>query len=114
VHRGRLVVGTLPSGRVHAMRVGLAASTGRAVSPGRHEVIGVRRGSTLELYLDGALAASETAPSGGALNLGNLPAATMGGGPRSRFGGRVHELHVAASAPTAAEVKARWMAAPAS
>jgi hypothetical protein len=114
VHRGQLVVGTLPSGRVHAMRVGLAASTGRAVSPGRHEAVAVRRGPSIELYLDGTLAASATAPSGEALDLGMLPEATPGVGPRSRFGGRVEKFRVATGAPTTEEIAASRMAAPSS
>lgn len=94
VHRGQVVVGTLPSGRVHAMRVGLAVSTGRAVAPGRHDVVAVRRGSRLELHLEGVLAASEQDPSGRVLDLGTLPPMTVGGGPRAAFLGTVDGVDI--------------------
>ncbi|HET9852086.1 MAG TPA: LamG-like jellyroll fold domain-containing protein, partial [Candidatus Limnocylindrales bacterium] len=112
VHRGQVVVGTLPSGRVHAMRVGLAISTGRAVPPGRHEILAVRRGATLELSVDGVLAATETDPSGLALDLGALPPPTVGGGPRSHFAGGIDRFRVATGAPSPAEVAARAAGSP--
>jgi hypothetical protein len=99
VHRGELIVGTLPSGRVHAMRVGQAISTGRSVSPGPHDVVAVRRGPALELYLDGVLLASKTDPSGLALDLGTLATPVVNGGPRSRFAGHVEDFRFAPGAP---------------
>jgi hypothetical protein len=106
VHRGQVVIGTLPSGRVHAMRVGLAVSTGRAVEAGTHDVVAVRRGATVELYLDGALMASETDPRGEVLDLGALPDVLAGGGPRAGFRGRVRALEVGPGAPSAADIAA--------
>ena len=92
VHRGALVVGTLPSGRVHSMRVGSAVSSGRALGSGRHHIAAVRRGPTLELYVDGALTAAETDGDGRVLDLGLVPAIRVAGGPRAVFGGEVTQL----------------------
>jgi hypothetical protein len=93
VHDGDLVVGTLPSARVHSMRVGVTVSTGRALEHGRHHVAGVRRGAGIELYVDGALAAARVSP-GGTLDLGVLPAPRVGAGPRAAFTGEVLEARV--------------------
>jgi hypothetical protein len=90
VHAGELVVGTLPSGHVHSMRVGASVATGRAVDPGLHHVAAVRRGATVELHVDGVPAGSRTSP-GGALDLGVLPPLRVGGGPRAAFAGDVLE-----------------------
>ena len=106
VHRGRLVVGTLPSGRVHAMRVGLAVSSGRPLAPGRHVIAAVRRGPTVELSVDGRLVASETDDTGAVLDLETLPDVRIDGGPRAAFAGDVLDLHVEARAFTPAEIAA--------
>jgi hypothetical protein len=112
IHGGQMMVGTLPSGRVHAMRVGLAASTGRAVAPGKHEVIAVRSGATLELRVDGALMASETSPSGEVLDLGTLPPPTAGRGPRSHFAGGVDDVRVVTGGLSTDEIAAGSTGAP--
>ena len=104
VYGGRVVVGTLPSGHVHAMRVGLAVSSGRAVPPGEHHVAAVRRGPSLELYVGGALAATERDPAGAILDLGDLPSLTVGSGPRARFAGQVTAAAVEARAMDAREI----------
>ncbi|HEX3264962.1 MAG TPA: hypothetical protein VHR16_04785 [Candidatus Limnocylindrales bacterium] len=106
VHRGQVAIGTLPSGGVHAMRVGHAVSTGRAIEPGTHDVVAHRRGATLELSLDGALVASESDPRGAPLDLGVLPDVVTGGGPRARFRGRVERVDVSSGAMSAAAIAA--------
>ena len=105
VHRGEVVVGTLPSGRVHAMRVGQVVSTGRAIEAGEHHVAAVRRGPTLELHVDGTLLATETDPWGEVLDLGALPALVVGGGPRAAFAGVVSEAEVRRGAMDADEIR---------
>ncbi len=98
VHRGEVVVGSLPSGRVHSMRVGQAVSTGRAVAPGPHHLTAIRRGPTLELYLDGALVATGTDPARRVLDLGELPELVVGAGPRGPFTGSVDRVELRAAA----------------
>ena len=71
------------------MRVGQAVSSGRPVSPGVHHVAAVRRGATLQLYLDGALLAEERDAAGAILDLGELPELMVGRGPRAPFAGQV-------------------------
>lgn len=104
IHRGRLVVGTLPSGHVHAMRVGQSVSSGRAVPPGDHHVAAVRRGPTLELYLDGTLLAEERDAAGAILDLGELPELTAGRGPRAPFAGQVADAVIHGEAIDAWEI----------
>jgi hypothetical protein len=104
IHRGMLMVGTLPSGRVHALRLGTAVSTGRSVASGRHEIMAVRRGPRLELHIDGGLVASEAHPEGLTLDLGVLPPMSIGSGPRASFRGEVDDVRFergAANAPGA-------------
>ena len=97
VHRGQVAIGTLPSGRVHSMRVGQAVSSGRAIAPGLHEVVAVRRGPTVELHVDGALAAAETSPDGQALDLGVPPPVVAGNGPRAPYLGQLRAVSVETS-----------------
>ena len=106
IHRGNLVVGTLPSGRVKAMRIGLAVSSGRALGPGRHEIVATRRGPTVELHVDRSLVASETSPDA-VLDLGSLPA-MQPGGPRAGFGGQLLDLRFETRAFTPDEIEAGW------
>jgi hypothetical protein len=104
IHRGAVVVGALPSGRVHSMRVGSAVSSGRALGSGRHHVAAVRRGPTLELHVDGALAATETDGDGRVLDLGLVPGIRVAGGPRAVFGGKVTQLEFVPRALMAPEI----------
>ena len=106
VHRGRMVVGTLPSGRVHAMRVGLGVSTGRAISAGSHAIAAIRRGPTVELHIDGVLAAAETDTDDETFDLGTLPTMHEGGGPRAPFLGRLRDLHFVQRAMSEGEIAA--------
>jgi hypothetical protein len=92
IHRGELVVGSLPSGHVHSMRAGQAVSSGRAIAPGPHEVTATRRGASLELHVDGALVATDTDPAGRVLDLGELADLTVGRGPRGPFAGSVDRV----------------------
>lgn len=93
VHEGRVVVGSLPSAHVHALSIGAAVSSGRAIASGRHTIEATRRSSTLELRVDGRVVASTTGPHP-PLDLGALTATRVGGGPRSRFRGEVVDLRV--------------------
>ena len=97
IHEGDLVVGTLPSGRVHSMRVCVAVSAGRALDPGLHHVAALRRAATVTLYVDGQEAGVRTSP-GGTLDLGVLPPLRLGGGPRAAFAGDVLEPRLFAAA----------------
>jgi hypothetical protein len=106
IHRGRVIVGTLPTGRVHAMRVGIAASTGRGIDSGDHHVAAVRRGPSVELYVDGLLAASETDPADAVLDLGTLGRVRSSGGPRAAFAGRSRDLRLDERALAAPEIAA--------
>jgi len=56
VFQGRLFCGTLPSGRVHSIEAGKNATVDRELKPGWRHVAAIRRGTRLELYVDGELA----------------------------------------------------------
>jgi hypothetical protein len=98
IHHGELVIGTLPSAHVHAMRVGAAVSSGRAIEPGRHAIEASRRGAVLQLRVDGDLVAeTQIADASSSLDLGTLGSPTVGSGPRARFRGEVLDIRVDAS-----------------
>lgn len=104
VHRGELFVGTLPSGRVHAMRAGLAVSLGRAFPTGWRHIAAVRTGPTLAVWLDGMLAASSVHPDGAILDLGTSSGLVLGGGPRSGLEGEIAAAMLHGRALTRGEI----------
>jgi hypothetical protein len=59
VHRGRLHVGTLPSGAVWSMRTGRVASHDHALPPGWHHAAAVCTPGSVSIYLDGSLVATD-------------------------------------------------------
>lgn len=91
IHGGALVWGCLPSGGVHAMRVGDVVTDDRTLRPGWHHLAATRGEGTHALYVDGSLVAEvpslATAPIGhGALR--------VGAGVRPRFSGELRHLRV--------------------
>jgi hypothetical protein len=107
VFDGALVVGTLPSGRVHALRAGAVATHDRSLRPGWHHLAGVRRGATATLYVDGVAVASGDAPGlEGAIDPGPDVPLALGGGPRAGFEGELAMVRVWNRALEAGEVGA--------
>ena len=89
------------------MRVGQVISSGSAIAPGPHDVTAIRRGPTLELHVDGALVATGTDPMGRVLDLGELPALTVGRGPRGPFAGSVTRVELQSGSIDASTVSRR-------
>jgi len=90
---GRLFVGTLPTGRVHSMAAGAVASLDRRLPPGWHHLAGVRRGTRVSLYVDGAPVAEATDEGlDGTLDAGPDIPLTIGAGPRAGFEGELADV----------------------
>jgi hypothetical protein len=105
VHGGELFCGTLPSGTVHSMLAGLVVSDDRALPAGWRHVAALRAGSTIELYLDGALVARRADQAGRPpFDLGTASTLVLGGGPRAGFEGELADIRLHRRALTAAEV----------
>jgi len=95
VFGGRLWVGTLPSGHVHALRTGAVASHDRSLPPGWHHLAGVRRGERVSLYVDGAEVAAADAPAPqGSIRPGPGTELVIGGGPRADFEGELADVRL--------------------
>ncbi len=94
VFGGRLFVGTLPSARVHSMQAGSVATCDRSLAAGWHQLVGVRRGGTTTLYIDGAPVGTGEAdlrpPVGSGLEVPLL----IGGGSRAGFEGELADVRV--------------------
>jgi hypothetical protein len=90
VFRGELFVGTLPSAHVHSMRAGAVATNDRSLAPGWHHLAGIRRGGSVELFVDGVLAATGQGDVA-ARSITPSPEAplVLGGGPRAGFDGEL-------------------------
>ena len=111
VHRGELLIGTLPSAHVFSMRAGAMASNGRSLGAGRHHLAGMRRGARVALFVDGVevgtgsnvdLGASIAPPAGTPL--------VIGGGSRATFEGRVGSVRIWDRALAPDEVRAETAA----
>lgn len=58
-------------GAVHALSVGTVATSRASLTPGRHHVAAIRAGRTVQLFVDGELAASCTGDIDGEISLGS-------------------------------------------
>ena len=85
---GRLFLGTLPSGTVHSMEAGMAATDDRSLTPGRRHVAAVRRGGAIELFVDGVVVGRRGGSGVPPFDLG-AGRLVLGGGPRGRFDGKL-------------------------
>ncbi|MCU0484231.1 MAG: LamG domain-containing protein, partial [Chloroflexi bacterium] len=107
LYRGRLFVGTLPTGRVHSMAAGAVASHDRTLPAGWHHLAGVRRGSTVSLYLDGVVVGDGAADAlGDGTDPGPDAPLVIGGGPRAGFEGELADVRAWSRALDAAEIAA--------
>lgn len=96
VHDGTLFVGALPSGRVHAMRTGVAA-TDSAQMPNDgawHRVTAVREGATARIYLDGQIRAESAAAKSSNFDLINSLPLQIGFGSHDFFRGKMANLRL--------------------
>ncbi len=92
-YQGRLWCGTLPSGRVHAMRAGAVATYDSALSGRWHHVVGRCDREGVSLFVDGAQVGTQR----GLEHSGSLASGhdlILGNGSRARFGGRLRDVRL--------------------
>lgn len=90
VFGGELFVGTLPSAHVFSMRAGSVATNDRSLLPGWHHLTGVRRGGSVELFVDGSLVSrGEGDIAAGSIAPPPETPLVLGGGPRAGLEGEM-------------------------
>ncbi|QDU37521.1 hypothetical protein Mal4_18350 [Maioricimonas rarisocia] len=104
-HAGQVFCSTLPSGHVHSWRAGRVAMSGTALGPGWHHVAAIRTGSTIEMYVDGKLAAREEGDEIGEYDLDCGKPLRIGAGPNDFFKGRLSDVRVYGRALSATEIQ---------
>ena len=102
VYRGRLFGGTLPSGRVRSFQAGAVATVDRSLPSGWHHVAAIRHRQRLELFVDGALAASSPCADG--LDLSCDRPLRIGRGQHAALDGALSDLRLYRRALTATEI----------
>lgn len=105
VFRGQLFAGTLPSGTVHSMTAGLVASDDRALGAGWRHVAAIRRGPSVELFVDGTLVGRRSGADLGSSALDRPATLVLGGGPRGGFEGELADVRLHDRALTDAQVR---------
>lgn len=105
VYGGRLFCGTLPSGRVHAMRTGNVVTHDQALAPGWHHVVATRQPGEVALYVDGDRVAHSRTPGEPTGVLPDLPF-TIGNGTRARFSGLLRDVRLYGAFATPEDVHA--------
>ncbi len=104
VYRGRLYAGVLPSGRVLSLEAGKSASSGYALAPGWRHIVAIRRHNRLELWVDGARAATSPPFVAEEYDLSNDAPLQIGYGTHDYFNGRVSDVRLYGRALTKEEV----------
>ncbi len=102
VYQGRLFGGTLPAGRVRSLQAGAVATTDRSLEPGWHHIAAVRHRRRLELFVDGALAASSSCDAGLSASC-SLPL-RIGQGQHAALEGVLADLRIYRTALTAGQI----------
>ena len=105
VFDGKLFCGTLPSGRVHAMRTGNVVTHDRALTAGWHHVVATRQPGEVALYVDGSCVARSRSQGEPVDVLPDLPL-TIGNGTRARFGGLLRDVRLFGAVATPDDVSA--------
>lgn len=106
VYAGRLYGGTLPSGRVHAFQAGQCATVDRRLAPGWRRLVAQRRGGTLEVYVDGELAARSGAFPPGEYDLTVDRPLRIGVGEHDHFLGGLSDVRLYRRALSGPEIEA--------
>ncbi len=105
VYQGRLYCGTLPSGHIHALAAGVAVSHDFELAPGWRQVVAMRSGNRLKLFVDGKRVA-ESAPFDPArFNLTANAPLKIGFGEHDYFHGQLRDVRLYGRALSEREVK---------
>jgi Concanavalin A-like lectin/glucanases superfamily len=94
IYQGRLLGGTLPSGHVRAIEAGKMATWDQAFPAGWRHVAAVKRGSLLQLYVDGKRVAASNGFNPGYFNLNNEQPLLIGFGMHDYFNGLMSDLRL--------------------
>lgn len=97
-YRGRLFVGTLPSGKVWSTTSGANVTVDDELQPGWRHVAAVRSGDRLKLYVDGRLAAEATPPKLRTLDTDSAAPLRIGFGQNDYFPGALSDVRIYAGA----------------
>ncbi len=95
---GRLVASTLPSGKVFAAAAGTTVQAPHAIDDRWHHVAAVRRGSELELWLDGRLVARKYQPDLPSYDLTSHAILKIGSGRHGTLQGTIGQVEIFSTA----------------
>ena len=94
VYNGKLFAGTLPSGHVYSLKAGECVTHDKQLRPGWRHVAAIRKGSVLELYVDGRRVAHSSAFNPRDYDLSNTQPLRIGFGEHDYFNGRMKDLRI--------------------
>ena len=113
IHAGRLFVGTLPSGRVHALRTGAVATADTELGAGWRSVAAVRTAAQqLQLFVDGVLVGESEVGAAAGIELDSDVPLRVGAGPLGPFAGTLRDFKLEVGVALDAVELARRAAAP--
>jgi hypothetical protein len=95
---GQLIASTLPSGKVFAAAAGTSVQAAHAIDDRWHHVAAVRRGSELELWLDGRLVARKNQPDLTTYDLTSQSILKIGSGRHGTLQGTIGQVQIFATA----------------
>jgi hypothetical protein len=104
VFQGKLFCGTLPSGHVHSLETGKSVTYDVALESGWRHLTGVRRGSRLELFVDGKLVRWSSDLGDPEWNISNDQPLRIGMGPHDCFKGKMRDVQLHRRALTTDEI----------
>ena len=102
--KGRLWVGTLPSGEVHSMETGLNAMTDTELDPGWRHLAATRDGGRLRIYVDGEEQASSR-ESSDELDARNTEPLRIGFGATDYFCGVMRDMQLYGRALSSEDIR---------
>jgi hypothetical protein len=105
VHRGRLFVGALPSGRVLSLEAGRNSTWDYAFPTEWRHVAAVRDSDRLRLYVDGQVVAESALFAGGSFDLSNSQPLRIGFGAQDFFQGDLADIRLYRGALTPDQVR---------
>jgi dienelactone hydrolase len=105
-HQGRLILGTLPAGKVFAFEPGRSATWDFELPPGKHHVVAVKERGVLKLYVDGRFAAMSSLFDPADYNLATDTPPRIGAGRTETFQGRLADVRIYRRALTEGEIAA--------
>jgi hypothetical protein len=104
-HQGRLILGTLPSGKVFAFEAGRSATWDVELPAGKHHVAAVKEADVLKLYVDGRFAAMSAPFAAADYDLSSAAPVHIGRGRTEPFQGRLADVRIYRRALSAQEVR---------